>query len=104
MAVRIRLKRIGKKKRPYYRVVIADSRCARNGRTIEDVGSYDPFLDQSQLSFNQERITYWLSVGAKPSDRVQRLLAQLEVVPKVVVTSSDQNISRKERRERAEKS
>ena len=77
MAVAIRLARGGAKKRPYYRIVVADSRKSRDGRFIERVGSYNPLLakdDPERVKLDKERIEHWISVGAKPTDRVLRLL------------------------------
>jgi small subunit ribosomal protein S16 len=77
MATKIRLARGGSKKRPYYRIVIADIRSPRDGRFIEKVGSYDPMLpkdSENRVLLNEERIQYWLSNGAKPTDRVHRFL------------------------------
>ena len=74
MAVRIRLKRIGKIHYPVYRVVVVDSRKKRDGRVIEEVGKYDPNQQPSLIELNSERIQYWLSVGAQPSDAVHRFL------------------------------
>ena len=74
MAVRIRLKRIGKIHHPIYRVVVVDSRKKRDGRVIEEVGKYDPNQQPSLIELNSERIQYLLSVGAQPSDAVHRFL------------------------------
>ena len=77
MAVAIRLARGGSKKRPYYRLVVADSRNARDGRFIEKVGTYNPLLAKDspdRVKLDAERISHWLSVGAQPSDRVARFL------------------------------
>src|SRR5215217_625581 len=77
MAVAIRLARGGSKKRPYYRVVVADSRNARDGRFIEKVGTYNPLLAKDspeRVKLDADRISHWLSVGAQPSDRVLRFL------------------------------
>lgn len=77
MAVAIRLARGGSKKRPYYRVIVADSRNSRDGRFIEKVGTYNPLLAKDspdRLKLDTDRITHWLSVGAQPSDRVARFL------------------------------
>jgi small subunit ribosomal protein S16 len=74
--VRIRLTRMGAKKRPFYRVVIADSRSPRDGRFIEQLGHYDPMKDPFDLKLNIERVDYWLSVGATPSDTVARLITR----------------------------
>lgn len=74
MAVKIRLARHGAKKRPYYRIVVADSRCARDGKFIEEVGRYNPCTHPHMVQFDQERVDYWLGVGAQPTDTVERLL------------------------------
>ncbi|MHA7775658.1 30S ribosomal protein S16 [Roseibium sp. M-1] len=77
MATKIRLARGGSKKRPYYRIVIADIRAPRDGRFIEKVGSYDPMLpkdSENRVVLNVERIQHWLDAGAKPTDRVHRFL------------------------------
>ncbi|GAB4228720.1 MAG: hypothetical protein Kow0032_09380 [Methyloligellaceae bacterium] len=77
MSLRIRMSRGGAKKRPYYRIVVADSRMPRDGRFIERVGSYNPLLpkdDDNRVVLNEDRIKHWLSVGARPSDRVHRFL------------------------------
>jgi len=77
MSLKIRMSRGGAKKRPYYRIVIADSRMPRDGRYIERVGTYDPLLPkdhESRVTLVEDRIKYWLSVGALPSDRVNRFL------------------------------
>ena len=85
MSLKIRLSRGGAKKRPYYRVVVADSRKPRDGRYIERVGTYNPMVAKDhpeRLKLNDERIKYWLGVGAKPSDRVARFLGDLGVIEK----------------------
>jgi len=77
MSLKIRMSRGGAKKRPYYRIVIADSRMPRDGRYIERVGTYDPLLpkdNEGRITLVEDRIKYWLSVGALPSDRVNRFL------------------------------
>ncbi|MCI1641939.1 MAG: 30S ribosomal protein S16 [Actinomyces sp.] len=74
MAVRIRLKRMGKIHAPFYRVVVVDSRKKRDGRVIEEVGVYDPTRDPSVIRIDSDRAQYWLSVGAQPSDQVRNLL------------------------------
>lgn len=82
MALKIRMSRGGAKKRPFYRVVVADIRSPRDGRYIEKLGTFNPLLakdDTSRLVLNQERIAYWLSVGAKPSDRVARFLSEIDM-------------------------
>jgi len=75
MAVAIRLSRGGAKKRPYYRIVVADSRSARDGKYLEQIGTYNPMLPKDsgeRVKLNEDRARHWLSVGAKPSDRVHR--------------------------------
>lgn len=73
MAVKIRLARHGAKKRPYYRIVVADSRKPRDGRFIEEVGRYNPCVSPSFVTFDIDRVQYWLGVGAQPTDTVARL-------------------------------
>ena len=83
MSLRIRLARGGAKKRPFYRIVVADSRRARDGRFIERIGHYNPMLpkdDPNRVAFDVDRAQYWLSVGAKPSDRVAKFLANESLV------------------------
>jgi small subunit ribosomal protein S16 len=75
VSVKIRLKRFGTKKRPYYRMVVIDSRAPRDGRTIEEVGIYHPIeVEEKQVQFKEDRIRDWLGKGAKPSKTVKRLL------------------------------
>lgn len=84
MSLKLRLSRGGAKKRPYYRIVVADSRMPRDGRYIERVGTYNPMLPQEhpdRIKLDGERIKHWLGVGAKPSDRVAKFLGQAEIIP-----------------------
>ncbi|MGZ8401232.1 MAG: 30S ribosomal protein S16 [Methyloceanibacter sp.] len=77
MSLKIRLARAGAKKRPYYRIVVADSRCPRDGRYIEKIGTYDPLLPKDsgeRVKLVAARVTHWLGVGAQPTDRVLRFL------------------------------
>ena len=74
MAVKIRLARFGAKKRPYYRIVVADSRTARDGRASEQVGTYNPLTDPATLKLDLERVDKWIADGAKPTDTVARLI------------------------------
>ncbi len=74
MAVRIRLTRLGKKKKPFYRIVVADSEAKRDGRFLEVVGTYDPNQSPAAVSIKQDRVQDWLARGAKPSDTVRSLL------------------------------
>jgi len=80
MAVKIRLRRTGRKKQPYYRIVIADSRQAREGKFIEMVGQYAPRQGENALNLQTERIHYWLDVGAQPTDTVRSLLRRAGVL------------------------
>jgi small subunit ribosomal protein S16 len=74
VAVKIRLKRMGKIRAPYYRIVVADSRTKRDGRVIEEIGKYHPKEDPSFIEVDSERALYWLGVGAQPSEPVQAIL------------------------------
>lgn len=80
MAVKIRLKRIGAKKSPYYRVVVADSRFPRNGRFIEEIGTYNPLTDPATVNIDAEKAQKWLSCGAQPTDTVKALLTKSGIV------------------------
>ena len=74
MAVKIRMKRMGAKKAPFYRIVVSDSRSPRDGRFIEEIGTYNPLTDQGTINIKADRAQYWLSNGAQPSDTVRALL------------------------------
>jgi small subunit ribosomal protein S16 len=74
VAVKIRLKRLGKIRAPYYRIVVADSRTKRDGRVIEEIGQYHPTEEPSVIKVDSERAQYWLSVGAQPTEQVEALL------------------------------
>ena len=74
MAVKMRLRREGKRKQPFYRVVVADARSPRDGRFIEDIGYYHPLREPSEIKIKRERALYWLSEGVQPSDAVRQLL------------------------------
>ena len=76
MAVKIRLRRMGAKKAPFYRIVVADSRRARDGRIIEKIGTYDPMTDPSTVVLDKELVEKWIKNGAKPTDTVKRLIAE----------------------------
>ncbi|WP_394805391.1 30S ribosomal protein S16 [Kordiimonas aestuarii] len=83
MAVAIRLARGGAKKRPYYRIVVADTRARRDGKFIEKIGHYNPMLekdDENRVSFDTDRVKHWLGEGAKPSDRIARFLEAAGIV------------------------
>lgn len=79
MALKIRLSRGGAKKRPFYRIVVADVRARRDGRFIEKLGTFNPLLakdSDARVTLNEERVKYWMGVGAKPTDRVARMLSE----------------------------
>ena len=80
MSVKIRLKRVGKKKAPAYRVVVADARSPRDGRTIEDIGWYNPLVEPSAIKIDEERALRWLKVGAQPTDSVTSLLKRAGIM------------------------
>ncbi|MBB3992603.1 small subunit ribosomal protein S16 [Sulfitobacter undariae] len=85
MSMKIRLARGGSKKRPFYRIVAADSRMPRDGRYIEKLGTYAPLLpkdSEDRVKMNMERVEYWLGQGAQPTDRIQRMLEAAGVRPK----------------------
>jgi small subunit ribosomal protein S16 len=75
----IRLARIGKKKQPFYRIVVLDKRKPRNGRTVEIVGTYDPLKNPAGIQLDAERVKYWLSCGAQPSDTVRSFLTAQKI-------------------------
>ncbi len=87
MAVRIRLKRLGKKKQPFYRIVVADSRAPRDGRSIETLGHYNPLPEQEQLVIKEERLFHWLDQGAEPSDTVKSLFRNRGLILKYELIS-----------------
>jgi small subunit ribosomal protein S16 len=85
MALKIRLARGGAKKRPFYSIVVADSRSPRDGRFVEKIGTYNPMLDKThpdRLKLNEDRIKHWLGVGALPTDRVARFFGDAGLGPK----------------------
>lgn len=79
MAVKIRLKRMGAKHAPFYRVVVADSRSPRDGKFIEEIGYYNPTTDPTTIKIDVEKATKWMKNGAQPSDTVKRLLSKIAV-------------------------
>ena len=80
MAVKIRLKRIGAKKAPFYRVVVADERSPRDGKFIEEIGYYNPLTDPVAVKINAEKATKWLNNGAQPTETVRTLLKKTEII------------------------
>ncbi len=83
MATRIRLRRMGAKKAPFYRLVVADSRSPRDGRFIEEIGYYDPTKNPTVIHVNEERALYWLKTGAQPSETAKSILNKAGVLTKV---------------------
>ncbi|PKM82623.1 MAG: 30S ribosomal protein S16 [Firmicutes bacterium HGW-Firmicutes-14] len=82
MATRIRLKRMGAKKRPFYRIVVADSRSPRDGRFIEEIGYYNPMTNPAEVKIDDEKAVKWLKCGAQPSETVKALLNKAGVIEK----------------------
>lgn len=82
MAVKIRMKRMGSKRSPFYRIVVADARAPRDGRIIEQIGTYNPVQEPKQLEINEELALKWLSDGAQPSDTVRNLLSTQGIMQK----------------------
>src|SRR5215213_2814317 len=105
MALSIRLTRGGAKKRPYYRIVVADSRAPRDGRFIEKLGSYNPLLAKDspeRVKLDAERISHWLSVGAQPSDRVARFLDAAGLKERTARNNPNKAVPGEKAKERAE--
>ncbi|AQW22029.1 30S ribosomal protein S16 [Lentilactobacillus curieae] len=82
MSVKIRLKRMGSKKRPFYRIVVADSRSPRDGRFIENVGTYSPLQQPAKVTLEEDSILNWLNNGAQPSDTVRNILSDAGIMKK----------------------
>ena len=85
MALKIRLARGGSKKRPFYKIVVAENTSPRDGKFVERIGSYNPLLEKTnaeRLVIDYERAKHWLSVGAKPTDKLSKLLAELKIIDK----------------------
>ena len=81
--VRIRLRRVGAKKHPFYRIVVADQRAARDGSFIEQIGTYDPFPDPPEIKLDEEKVNAWIKKGAQPSESVVSLLQTKGILPRV---------------------
>jgi small subunit ribosomal protein S16 len=94
MSVRIRLKRLGAKKRPFYRVVVADQRSPRDGRFIENIGRYQPMDDPSVIEIDEERALHWLRVGAQPSNTVRVLMTKVGIWERFTSEKKDANAAR----------
>ncbi len=80
MSVKIRLRRIGAKKAPFYRIVVADSRFPRDGRFIEEIGYYDPTKDPAVVKVDAEKAKYWIGAGAQPTDTVKSILKKNDII------------------------
>ena len=105
MAISLRLSRGGAKKRPYYRVVVADSRSPRDGKYLEQVGTYNPVLpkgDENRVKLNEDRIRYWLGVGAQPTDRVARFLDTAGIKERAATNNPKKGEPGEKAKERAE--
>ncbi len=105
MAMKIRLARGGSKKRPFYRVVAADSRMPRDGRYVEKLGTYNPLLpkdSEERVKLDMERVNYWLGEGAQPSDRVARFLEAAGVLAKTERNNPEKAVPGKKAQERIE--
>ena len=76
--VKIRLRRVGAKKAPYYRIVVADSRSPRDGRLIEEIGTYDPMAEDNKVKVEMDRVEYWIKNGAQPTETVRGLLKKVQ--------------------------
>ena len=88
MATKIRLARAGAKKRPFYQVVVADERCRRDGRFIENMGTYDPTKNPAVVKLNEDKIIAWLGKGAQPTDTVRQLLKNAGILDKVAAQTA----------------
>ena len=89
MAVKLRLKRIGAKGKPYYRIVAADSRRPRDGRFIDNIGTYNPLLEPAEIKIDEEMALNWLKKGAQPTDTVRNLLSKQGIMKKFHETKKD---------------
>jgi small subunit ribosomal protein S16 len=105
MAIALRLSRGGSKKRPYYRVVATDSRSPRDGKYLEQIGTYNPLLakdDESRVKLVEDRVRYWLGVGGQPTDRVARMLDKAGIKERVATNNPQRAEPGKKAKERAE--
>jgi small subunit ribosomal protein S16 len=105
MAVAIRLSRGGAKKRPYYRIVVTDVRSPRDGKYLEQLGTYNPVLakdDEKRVTLIEDRVRYWIGVGAQPTDRVARILDKAGIKERAVTNNPNQAEPGKKAKERAE--
>lgn len=105
MSVSLRLSRGGSKKRPYYKVVVANSRAPRDGKYLEQVGTYNPLLakdDENRVRLVEDRVRYWLGVGAQPTDRVARMLDKAGIKERAATVNPQKGEPGKKAKERAE--
>lgn len=105
MAISLRLSRGGSKKRPYYRVVVADARSPRDGKYLEQVGTYNPLLakdDANRVRLTEDRVRYWIGVGAQPTDRVARMLDKAGIKERAATNNPQKAEPGKKAKERAE--
>lgn len=105
MSVSLRLSRGGSKKRPYYKIVVANSRAPRDGKYLEQVGTYNPLLakdDENRVRLIEDRARYWLSVGAQPTDRVARMLDKAGIKERAATVNPNKGEPGKKAKERAE--
>ncbi len=105
MSVSLRLSRGGSKKRPYYKVVVSNSRAPRDGKYLEQVGTYNPLLakdDENRVRLVEDRVRYWLGVGAQPTDRVARMLDKAGIKERVATNNPQAGVPGKKAQERAE--
>jgi small subunit ribosomal protein S16 len=93
--VRIRLKRVGAKKHPFYRIVVVDQRAARDGAFIEQIGTYDPFPDPPEIKIDEEKVAKWMKNGAQPSDSVVSLFQTQGILPKVTTGAAAPEAAKK---------
>ena len=100
--VKIRLKRKGRKKKPLYRIVVIEDSNQRDGKTIEDIGTYNPHTEPFTITIKEDRVKYWFSVGAQPSNTVNRLLSTVGLTEHKPLQSSNQKVPKKDRKSASE--
>ncbi len=91
MAVKLRLKRMGSKQKPFYRIIAADSRSPRDGRFIENVGTYNPIKNPAEVTVNEEKALYWLNNGAIPTETVRNILSKQGIMKKYAESKSKES-------------
>jgi len=89
MAVKIRLTRLGRKKIPFYRIIVADIEAKRDGKFLDIVGSYDPLKDPAEIKFDEDKLQAWLAKGAKPTTTVKSLMAKHDAAAKTATTATE---------------